>query len=507
MKKLRIAIGQISSESNHFTQGFADVDFFRHTGYLHEGSDVLKLAESDTEVGGFIETLRRAGNVEIVPLLATRGNSGPPLSADCYAYLRGRMLTLLKDAGPVDGVLISQHGSMCVENEDDPEGDLAVAIREMIGPDAALGLVYDMHANVSPRRVESANIIVAYEHYPHDDARRTGERGATLILRTLAGEIRPVMVQARLPMLLTGFNAGTSGNGPFARLMNEAKALDGRGRVLSTAVFLVGSYIDVPVMCSSTLVMTDGDAALAKQHAEKLARTYWSWRSEFEADVMPVAEAIRRGRAIDGGPVLLLDTADTTGGGAAGDSIAMVKGLIEGNASEPAIAMVIDPEAATACHRANVGDSFTLDIGHKIDRRWGKPLRVTATLVRKSDGQFRYSGGVFGGTTSCMGPSAVLKIGSIHLLVMSYPTYDWAYEQYESVGLDPRAAKFVGVKNMMNFRRGYADIMKAFFVCALPGPTPIDYRTLPYQRVRRPIYPLDELPGEARITFAQSRTK
>ncbi len=93
-----------------------------------------------------------------------------------------------------------------------------------------------------------------------------------------------------------------------------------------------------------------------------------------------------------------------------------------------------------------------------------------------------------------MGPSVVLQVASIQLLVMSRPTYDWACEQYESSGLDPRRAKFVCVKNMMNFRIGYGHIMKAFFVVAVPGPTPTDMRRLPFRRILRPVYPLDALP-------------
>jgi len=91
-----------------------------------------------------------------------------------------------------------------------------------------------------------------------------------------------------------------------------------------------------------------------------------------------------------------------------------------------------------------------------------------------------------------MGPSVVIEVGSVCILVMSVPTYDWAYEQYEAVGMDPGQAKFVGVKNMMNFRFGYRDVMKGYFVLDLLGPTPPDMRVLPFRRVRRPIFPLDE---------------
>jgi microcystin degradation protein MlrC len=206
---------------------------------------------------------------------------------------------------------------------------------------------------------------------------------------------------------------------------------------------------------------------------------------------MSVAEAAAAGQRIDGGPVLLLDTADTTGGGAAGDSIALVRGLLDAGVTESCLAMVIDPQVAAQCQTLRPGDTIDASIGHKVDPQWGEPLRIRAELLRTSDGRFRYEGGIFGGTWSSMGPSAVLRIGGVQLLVMSQPTYDWAYEQYALVELDPRSAKFVGVKNMMNFRRGYGQIMKGFFVCRLPGPTPIEYRDLPFRRIQRPKYPFD----------------
>ena len=43
----------------------------------------------------------------------------------------------------------------------------------------------------------------------------------------------------------------------------------------------------------------------------------------------------------------------------------------------------------------------------------------------------------------------------------------------------------------MNFRFGYGDVMKGFFVLDLPGPTPPDMRLLPFTRIARPVFPLD----------------
>lgn len=504
-RNLRIAIGQISSESNHFVTSTCELEMFRKTGYLLEGEDLFELKTAGTEVSGALRVFKAAADTEVLPLLAARANSSGPLSDGCYGYLRESLLRRLQQFLPVDGVLLSFHGSMAAVNEDDPEGDIAAAARTIVGPAAPIVLTHDLHANVTRKRVEAVNAILGYEHYPHDDVLQTGERAATLFLKAIRREVRPAIGHAKLPLLLTAFNAGTAWDTPYEQLVQQAKVLEGQQGVLSTSVFFVGSYLDVPDVGCSTVVVADGDSESAQQKARNLAETFWSRRKEFAIETWTVAEAVEQGRKISGGPVLLLDTADTTGGGASGDGIGLVAGLLEAGVTEPSMAMVVDPEAALACARTGIGGNLTIDLGHKLDPVWGKPVRVGGKVVRLSDGRFRYTGGILGGTWATMGASAVLQVGSVHILIQSYPTYDWADEQYRSVGLHAETAKFVGVKNMMNFRFGYRDLLKGFFVLNLPGPTPPDMKMLPFRRVMRPIFPLDELPEHPEIRISTSR--
>jgi microcystin degradation protein MlrC len=326
-----------------------------------------------------------------------------------------------------------------------------------------------------------------------------------LLLRALRNEIRPVAARASLPLLLTAFNASTLVDGPFSRLTSQARRAEEQPGVVSASVFLVGSYIDVPEMGSSAVIVADGDSALAEREATALAEAFWAAREEYRVETLTVSEAVRRGRTVDGGPVLLLDTADTTGGGAAGDSVHLLRELLALDVHEQALCSVVDPAAAARCHTAGVGASVSLQLGHSLDPRWGSPLAVVGRVAGLSDGAFRYSGGVYGGTAVSMGPSAVVEIGSIRVLVNSQATYEWGGEQYRALGLIPEQAKFVGVKNMMNFRFAYGDAMKAYYVLDLPGPTPPDMRSLPFTRVQRPIYPLDELHGETAPDVAISR--
>lgn len=505
-KKHRVAVGQLSSESNHFVCAACELEFFRSTGYLCEGEELFNLASTDSEVGGILAVLAGSGQVEVVPLLAARANSSGPLSVSCYACLKERLLARLRQAGPVDGVILSHHGSMAAVDQDDPEGDIALAVREIIGP-RPLAMTLDLHGNVTERMARAVDILAGYEHYPHDDVRATGERAALLLLRTLRGEIRPVTALAKLPLLLTAFHASTLDDGPFARLMRQAKALEQTPGILSTSLFLVGSYLDMPQLGCSSAVVADGDAERAARQALNLARQFWEQRRAFVVETLSVARAVERGRQIAGGPVLLLDTADTTGGGASGDGIGLVRGLLEAGVEEPCLAAVVDPAAVEACGKAAVGQELTLDLGHKLDPRWGAPLRVKAEILRLFDGRFCYTGGILGGAWASMGKAAVLQIGPVRLLVASVPTYEWAFEQYAAAGLDPGQAKFVGVKNMMNFRFGYRQLMKGYFVLDLPGPTPADLRALPFRRLERPLFPFDADLEEPQLALVTSQPR
>ena len=503
MRRLRIAVGQISSESDHFVPFHCTLDFFRNTGYLYEGNELLQLAGSDTEVAGILETLQKEHGIEIVPLLAARANSSGPLSKECYAYLKGHLLTSLREDAPVHGVILSHHGSMAAAGVDDPEGEIAAAVRKVVGPHVPFVMTLDLHGNVTQRMVASSSAIVGYEHYPHDDVYTTGVRGATLLVRAARGEIHPAMAQAKLPLMLTGFKGSTLVPGPFQDLMQQAKALEGKPGILSTSLFLVGSYLDLPEIGCSSVVVCEGDGDQAEKEARHLAQEFWSRRQEFLVETFSVAEAVGLARKIEGGPVLLLDTADTTGGGAAGDGAGLIKGLLECGVTEPSLVMLVDPEAAQVCLQAGAGKKVTLKLGHKVDPAWGSPVKVSGTVRLTSDGRFQYRGGILGGTWASMGASALLQVGSIQILIASYATYDWADEQYQSMGMNPREAKFVGVKNMMNFRVGYGDILKGFFVLDLPGPTPPNMRSLSFQRVTRPLFPFDE--GITEPTIALNR--
>jgi microcystin degradation protein MlrC len=493
---MRFAIGAIIQESNSFVPARCTLDMFR-ADYLLYGDEVIQgLRGTRTEVAGILNACEEVG-VTPVPLLAAHSCSYGPLTDECYGHLKAEMFKRLAAALPVDGIVVAMHGAMLVEGEEDPEGDLIATMRRIAGP-VPIGVSLDLHAHVTARMVEGAAVLVGYSRYPHDDAFETGQRACRLIADTVRGKIRPAMVMAKAPMIVAANRGGTNGEGPFARIMREAKALEATGQALSASCFPVQPWLDVPGLGFTGLVITDGDAEAARRHARTLAHRGWELRHEFQPELVSPAEAIRRGLAVPGGPVLLVDTADCQGGGATGDSVATLEALLAAGVRERSLTMVADAEAVRAAQQAGVGSEVSTALGNRIDQSRGQPLPVRGRIRVLSDGRFQYSGGLLGGVWSTMGPSAVLAIGGIEVLVHSNPTYEYADEQYRSVGLDVRTAKFVTVKNPMNYQLAYQGIMKAAYILDTPGPTTPNLKSLAFTRLRRPYFPLDEeIPGLA----------
>jgi microcystin degradation protein MlrC len=489
----RVAVGSILTECNQFGGKLIEHDEFARS-QLARGQEVMSI--SGGAVGGMLHTLQE-NDAEIIPLVVASAYPGGPIAQDCYAQLKADLLADLRNALPVDGVLLAMHGAAVTTEIDDVEGDLLEAVRELVGADVPVVGTLDLHANVTAQMMHFADGLVAWETYPHVDPFTTGVRGARLLLGTLDGAYKPAMAMAKVPILTSAINASTVGEGPFADVMRLAKSFEKLPGILSTSAFHAHATLDVPEMGGGSLVITDNDEERAAQLADEIARMMWDKRFALEPDTLTPAEAVKQGQGISGGPVILVECGDCVGGGAAGDSVATLPALT--NLEEGfAIVPVVDPEAAAVCHAAGEGSTVTVALGHKIDPQWGSPLTLTGVVKTLSDGRFQYTGGIWADEWAEMGPAAVLECGSAHILITTYGTYEFQDEQFRAVDMDIEGAKFIVAKNPMNYRQTYGDIAKAEFILDTAGATPPTLKHFTYHKVPRPYFPIaTEIPNFA----------
>lgn len=488
---MRILTGSIIQESNTFSPLGSDLTTFRD-GCLVFGQESLSLfAGKGTEVSGFLDAARDDG-VELLPSLTAWASSGGPMDpADCERLV-DVLTTAAATQNPFDGVLLALHGAWVSENDPDADGYLLGRVREAVGPTVPIAVTLDLHANVTRRMVEAADIIVGFQTYPHVDMRETGERAARLLFRAVRGEWHPVMAVHKAPMLLSPEFTQTT-DGPMAALQEQARAAERRPRCLSASIFPVQPWLDVPELGFAALVVGDGDREAAQEAAEHLARAAWHSRDRFSVPLVSPAMAVARALATPEGPILLVDSADSTSSGSPGDSTALLEAFLADAVNRPALLTLVDPVGAAQAAQAGVGAALDLLVGGKRDPARHRPVAVHGAVERVTDGRFAFSAGVGDGLTADMGRTAVLRIGNLRLVLMekAVPCYDPAL--YHSVGCDPRDAHIVVVKSPTNFRWTYRDIAHQAIYVDAPGASTPRLTALTYRYAPRPLYPLDKV--------------
>jgi microcystin degradation protein MlrC len=503
---MRIAIGQFMEESNTFVRQRADLEHFRATQLLYGDELVRRLRGTRAEVGGFLDVLDPAG-VEVVPTVAANAVSSGPVTRATFEHVRDALLERLATAGPVDGVLLALHGAMVLEDGPDGEGEFLAAVRKAIGPAVPLVATLDLHATITPRMVQEADALVGYDTYPHIDLYETGARAATLLLRAVREEVRPVTLFARAPMLVPAEGQGTQDQ-PMAGLMAEAKRLQGRPGVLAVSLFPVQPWLDIPDTGFSVMAVADGPrrAAEIEPMVRQLAWQAWEQRRSFVADLLTVDEAIHRALAAEGGPFILSESADSTGSGSPGDGAHILERLLALGVTARCLVTVVDAPAVARAMAAGVGADVTTTVGGTLDPRYNRRVPIAGRVRILSDGRYVSSDKKSLGVELQMGRAAVIEIGRIAVLATERPAFTFDPALYRSVGLEPRDAKIVGVKSPLQFRDGYGDFARACWVVDTPGPSTARVERLDWRQRARPLFPFeDDFEPEIRAVVGSGR--
>jgi microcystin degradation protein MlrC len=400
------------------------------------------------------------------------------------------MLELLTHAQPLDGLLVAPHGATVSTSHPDADGYWLSAVRHQVGPDVPILGTLDAHANLSPAMIQACDGLVAYRTNPHLDQYARGVEAARLMVRTLRGEIRPVMAAA-FPPLVINIERQRTEEDQWKSIFATRERASQQPRMLSASVLLGFPYADVPEMGAATIAVADQDSALAAHWATELGAALWNQRAQFLGRLLSVEQAIEQAREQDG-PVCLLDMGDNVGGGAPGDGTLLIRPL-HNPALPPALACLCDPEAVRQASLAGPGAVVRLAVGGKTDRRHGAPLEADYTIVSLHNGTFQENQPRHGGFTHYdQGATAVLRSGNVTLVVTSRRMPPFSLNQLTICGVDPRQFQFVVVKGVHAPQAAYQEVCRHFLRINTPGVTTADLIQLNYRHRRRPLFPFED---------------
>ncbi len=488
----RILSAEISHETNTFSILPTTLGLYRARRYYRREEIAKAFSGTRTEMGAHLDAAEKHGWEMVQPIAAAATPGGKTPAGD-WAHLRGAVLEACKE-GPFDGVLLSLHGAMVTEDQDDAEGDLLRRLREKLGPEVPIAISLDIHANVSDDMARLANIVIAYRTYPHIDQYERGMEAGDLLQRAMNGEVRPRSLVWRAPVL-EGLDYGRTQGGPMSRILVRADQLRQKNPgVLALTVCAGFVWADIPDAGPSVTISANGDPSRLKGTAEELLKDIWETRREITVPIYSLKEAMTEaGKGPrDGRPLILADFTDNPGSGGYGDSVRLLEAMNQAGLENAAFGCMPDPEAAQKCIAAGAGEEVEISLGAKIDpKTYGPPLKVRGTVEHVSDGRFIAQGPMSKGVQFSMGPTAVLRSGGVRVLVTTHNIQVYDLQVFLSQKIDPRVCSVVAVKSWHHFRAAFEPISCGVMLVDSGGLASRDLKRFTYHKIRRPIYPLD----------------
>ena len=486
---MRVFTASLATETNTFSPVPTDYTSFLSALYAKPGEH----PETPTLCSAVIPVLRKRAEAEGFTLIegtAAWAEPGGYVRQDVYESLRDEILEQLQAALPVDCVVLGLHGAMVARETDDCEGDLLSRVRALVGPEVVVAAELDPHSHLTAQRVAAANLLVAFQEFPHVDFESRAEQTVALALAAARGEVQPKMSTYDCRMI----DVFPTSREPMRSFVDQMKALEAEEGILSVSLihgFMAG---DVPEMGTQMIVITDNDTERGARLAQELGQKIYSLRgtTKMQTYSLPEALALIQQRAPEAGPIVLADMWDNPGGGTAGDNTLILHALLEAGVTSLGVATIWDPQAALLAHGAGIGTQLEMRLGGKTHRSSGPPLDGRFEVRALADPGWQS----FVDSRVPLGRTALVRLvgTEVDIILNSNRTQTFEPDIFTNLQVDPTAKDVLLVKSTNHFHAAFAPIAQRILHVSVPTGYPSDPAQAPYQKLNRPLWPRVENP-------------
>ncbi len=489
---MRLLIAMMKHETNTFSPVPTPLARF---GPLHGTAAIRAYRGTGTGLGAYLDLAERERAEIVLPIAAGAAPSGP-VEDTAYKHITDAIYEAAARGG-FDGIMLDLHGAMVTESLEDGEGEFLKQVRA-IAPATPIAVSLDMHANLYDAIIANATVVTGYRTYPHIDTYETAKLAGEILLRAIRGEVKPVMAWGNVPMLPHVMRQGTDDH-PNKELQHRCAAMSAEG-ALAASLFTGFPHADIANAGLSAVVVTDGDCKLAEDLRDELLDRAWVEREAFVYRIEPLQESVARAKALPppepgDGPIVLLDHYDNCASGGTMDTTVVLAEILRQGLEDVAAFAIYDPEAVQQAISADIGTEVTLSIGGKLKMpaipAESPPWTVTGTVKTISNGRYKNRGPMGRGVEMDMGAAVVLDTGAAEIVLISRHVEPSDLNCLSSLGIDPLQKRYVMLKSRIHWRAGLGPMAKAVVECAGVGVCTSDYAQLQFNKVRRPIYPLD----------------
>lgn len=497
MKK-RILILEFRQETNTFNPVVMTKEMF-NGGKGLEGEEIFQTRLSTrTAICGAVAAFREVG-ATVIPtaFVSATATSGGRVADDVLEFVMERV-QWHAEHNEFDAIYASLHGATCTVSCDDACGKLTDLLRKLAG-DKPVVASFDLHANITDKVLTNLDAVCGYQTYPHADFYETGYRTARRCIDLLEGRTYK-MAAAAVPILVppAGY---TSNEGCFCQLLNLGKELVAQDAILDFTVFPVQPWLDISEIASRIIVIAQ-DGNTAKGCANLMAQRLAAMGDDMQPKLFSVDEIIDIAEKNESGkPVILSEFADSPNGGCVGDSVAIPLRLLERGSKLRVGVPVVDPKAVERAFQLGVGATGEFTVGAAFTPNVPGPLTAEGTVLSLHDGRFTLEGPANRGAAGFIGNSAVVRFGSVDILLQSRGGASGDPQLLRHFGIEPSLYDMVVVKANTSFRLPYGMISNLIYCADTPGAGAANLKRFAWEKLPEGMYPFtdDIRPEEAKI--------
>ncbi|MBV2128567.1 M81 family metallopeptidase [Arsukibacterium indicum] len=482
---MRIFTASLATETNTFSPMYTDVHSFYASFYAPPGQHPATPTLCSAPLIACREAVAADPSLQLIEGSCAWAEPGGLLNRQSYEHLRDEILQQLQQAMPVDAVLLGLHGAMVAQGYDDCEGDLLGRVRQIVGPKTIIGATLDPHSHLTAKRQTAANLLIAFKEFPHLDFMQRARELVQLALAAVRGQIKPEMNSFDCRMI----DVLPTTHEPMKSFVAKIRKLEQQAGVLSISVihgFMAG---DVADMGTKLLVITDNQPERGQALAAELGIELYSFRGRTLPQFNDIASALDLAGMADGTTVLA-DVWDNPGGGVAGDGTLILEQIIARKLTGVAVGTIWDPMAVKLCFAAGEGADIALRFGGKSGATAGPPLdkRVRVERLQTNASQ------QFADSSVPMGDCALISFDGIEVILNSNRCQSFDPSLFRALGIAPEERRILLVKSTNHFYQGFAPLASQIIYVDAGAPYPSDPKRNDYQKLRRPIWPINENP-------------
>ena len=479
---MKVAVGYFTTESNENIKTKCKISNY-DIAYGKECITKCKIQEvfADQEIG-------------LIPLIYANAAGAGVIEKETFEYIENAFLNTIKDnLKDIDGIWLHLHGASFVEEIGSGDHHILKKIRTIVGPYLPIAVVCDPHGNLTKEYVEDCTIIRSYRESPHTDADETKRLVAKMLCNLLKNRQNIHAIYRKLPLILGG-EQSVSSDEPVLSINKYMDEMEKDPRVLSASWHVGYLRHDCPEAGCGVVVVpkTYEDIKYCENKADELAKFVWDRRHKFHYTgyTCDLERAMEEALAFKDKPVFICDSGDNTTSGASGENTFVLRKFLTKELDKKIlIANISDESCVKYLQNFKINDEVMIDLG-KNDNELNKAIALKVKIISFA----KMVGNKWSGTDKVWGDIVNVKVVDkpIYIAISTCNNSMTEINQFNHAKLDINDHDIIVVKQGYLFPE-LKEVAKFWIMSLTDGATVQDTRSIPFKKIMRPMYPIDEM--------------